>query len=270
MAQNDGSFTGSLPQLYDRELGNIMFSPYAADMAQRLKNLTSGRLLETAAGTGIVTLALASSLPAMVEIVATDLNQPMLDYAASKQGLERVRFQQADAQALPFPDGSFDVVVCQFGVMFFPDRIAGMRETRRVLKLGGRFLFNVWDKIGDNPIMAVTVQALARRYQAHPNWFLERTPCGYFDPDKIRADLKAAGFPAATIDMVRLTGSSAGPHAPALGFCQGSPMMAEIQAVDPGGLQAATDAVEAAHRDHFGSGPFNVELAALIVETQRK
>jgi len=116
MAQNDSAFTGSLPQLYDRELGNIMFSPYAADMAQRLKNLTSGRLLETAAGTGIVTLALASSLPAMVEIVATDLNQPMLDYAASKQGLERVRFQQADAQALPFPDGSFDVVVCQFGV----------------------------------------------------------------------------------------------------------------------------------------------------------
>ena len=138
MAQNDSAFTGSLPQLYDRELGNIMFSPYAADMAQRLKNLTSGRLLETAAGTGIVTLALASSLPAMVEIVATDLNQPMLDYAASKQGLEHVRFQQADAQALPFPDGSFDVVVCQFGVMFFPDRIAGMRETRRVLKLGGR------------------------------------------------------------------------------------------------------------------------------------
>jgi SAM-dependent methyltransferase len=270
MAQNDSAFTGNLPQLYDRELGNMMFSPYAADIARRLKTLTSGRLLETAAGTGIVTLALASSLPATVEIVATDLNQPMLDHAASKPGVERVRFQQADAQALPFPDASFDVVVCQFGVMFFPDRVAGMREARRVLKPGGRYLFSVWDKIADTPVMAVTVEALAKRYPAHPNWFLERTPCGYFDPDRIRADVKAAGFPDAMIDKVKLTGSSPGPRAPALGFCQGSPMMAEIQAVDPGGLQAATDAVEAAQRDRFGSGPFDVELAAMIVETTRK
>jgi ubiquinone/menaquinone biosynthesis C-methylase UbiE len=150
--------------------------PYAADMVQRLRTLTSGRVLETAAGTGIVMLALASLLPEEVEIVGTDLNQPMLDDATSKPGLDRVRFQQADATALPFPDNSFDVVVCQFGVMFFPDRVAGMREAHRVFKPGGRFFFNVWDKIDDNPVMAVTV----------------------IDPNRMRADPKAAGFPVAS------------------------------------------------------------------------
>lgn len=270
MAQTDSVFTGNLPRLYDRELGGVMFMPYAADIADRLKSMTSGRVLETAAGTGIVTQALAHALPPSVEIIATDLNQPMLDHAATKPGMEHVTFQQADALALPFPDQSFDVVVCQFGIMFFPDRVAGMREARRVLKPGGKFLFNVWGNLASNPVMAVTVEALAKRYPAHPNWFLERTPCGYFDPDKIQADLNAAGLPSAKMEVVRLTGSASGPRAPALGFCQGSPMMAEIKGIDPDGLEAATDAVETAQRDKFGSGPFNVELTALVVETERK
>jgi SAM-dependent methyltransferase len=236
MAQNDSAFTGNLPQLYDRELGSAMFMPYAADIADRLKGMASGKLLETAAGTGIVTQALAHSLSPSVEIIATDLNQPMLDHAATKPGMEHVKFQQADALALPFSDQSFDVVVCQFGIMFFPGRVAGMREARRVLKPGGKFLFNVWGNIADNPVMAVTVEALAKRYPAHPNWFLERTPCGYFDPDRIRVDLNAAGFPSARIETAKLTGRSSGPRAPAVGFCQGSPMIAEIQGIDPDGL----------------------------------
>ena len=266
MATNDSALTGNLPQLYDRELGDVMFSPYAADIVRRLSGLTSGRLLETAAGTGIVTQALAAALPGAVEIVATDLNQPMLDRAATKKGMERVHFQQANALALPFPEHSFDVVVCQFGIMFFPDRVAGMREARRVLKPGGRFLFNVWGPIADNPVMAVTVEALAKRYPAHPNWFLERTPCGYHDTDAIQSDLKSAGFPPAKIETVKLTGSSTGPRAPALGFCQGSPMIAEIQSVDPDGLHTATDAAEALLRDRFGAGQFDTALSALVIE----
>jgi SAM-dependent methyltransferase len=267
MAQNDSSFTGNLPQLYDRELGDVMFSPYAADIARRLSNLTSGNLLETAAGTGIVTQALAASLPDAVDIVATDLNQPMLDHASSKPGMARVRFQQADALALPFPDRAFDTVVCQFGVMFFPDRVAGLREARRVLRPGGKFLFSAWGQIDDNPVMAITVEALRRRYPAHPTWFLERTPCGYFDLDVMRSDLRSAGFASSTIETVKLAGSVTGPRAPALGFCQGTPMMAEIMSVDPGGLQAATDAAESLLRDRFGPGPFSTDLLALVVET---
>jgi SAM-dependent methyltransferase len=267
MATNDSVFTGNLPQLYDRELGDMMFSPYARDMVHRLSDFASGRLLETAAGTGIVTQALAGALPAAVVIVATDLNQPMLDHAAAKEGMRRVHFQQANALALPFPDQSFDVVICQFGIMFFPDRVAGMREARRVLKPGGRFLFSVWGPIGENPVMAVTVEALARRYPTHPNWFLERTPCGYHDADAIQSDLRSAGLPPAKIETVKLAGRSTGPRAPALGFCQGSPMIAEIQSVDPDGLQGATDAAEALLRDRFGAGSFDTALLALVIET---
>ena len=147
MTQNDVKFTGSMPEFYDRHLGALFFQPYADDLADRLSNLTAGTLLETAAGTGIVTETLARRLPLSVQIVATDLNQPMLDHAKTKPGVGRVTFQQADALALPFPDGGFDVLICQFGVMFFPDRQQGFREARRVLKPGGRLLFNVWDRI---------------------------------------------------------------------------------------------------------------------------
>lgn len=268
MAQNDSAFTGSLPRLYDRELGAVMFAPYAEDMAQRLNGLSAGRLLETAAGTGIVTQALAASLPRSVDIVATDLNQPMLDHAATKQGIERVQFQQADALALPFPEQSFDAVVCQFGIMFFPDRVAGMREARRVLKPGGRFLFSVWGSLADNSVMAATVEGLARWRPEHPMWFLERTPCGYRDPDTIRADLRAAGFASETIEPVTRIGRAPNARAPAIGFCQGSPMMAEIQALDPNGLDAATDAAASAIAARFGEGPFDVPLRALVVEAR--
>ena len=140
MTTGDSVFTGSIPALYDRHLGPMLFAPYAHDLAHRLVDMKAGSVLETAAGTGIVTQALAASLPSSVALVATDFNQAMIDFAAAKPGLERVSFRQADATKLPFGDASFDAVVCQFGVMFFPDRVAGYREARRVLKPGGRFV----------------------------------------------------------------------------------------------------------------------------------
>ena len=209
MAGSDSNFSGSIPQLYDRYGAPLLFGPYAADMVRRLAGMTEGRLLETAAGTGILTQALSTGLRNGIEIVATDLNQPMLDHAATKTDMGRVRFQQADALALPFADRAFDAVVCQFGIMFFPDRVAGMREARRVLKPGGRFLFSVWGRLADNPVMAEAVAGVARRYPAHPSWFMERVPCGYHDVDRIRADLRAAGFADASIETVRLMGRAA-------------------------------------------------------------
>ena len=139
MTTNDATFAGSIPALYDRHLGPVLFEPYAADMVRRFARLSEGAILETASGTGIVTQQLASALPAAVRIVATDLNQPMLDHASSKPGMERVEFRQADALKLPSADGQFDAVVCQFGVMFFPDRVAAYREARRVLKPNGNW-----------------------------------------------------------------------------------------------------------------------------------
>ena len=267
MASSDTVFSGSIPQLYDLHGGGLLFGPYAGDVVRRLAGLTEGRLLETAAGTGIVTRALAKALPSGVEIVATDLNQPMLDHAAAKPDMGRVRFQQADALALPFPDRAFDVVVCQFGIMFFPDRAAGMREARRVLKPGGRFLFSVWDRLAENPVTAAAVSGLAGRYPSHPSWFMERTPHGYHAPETIRADLRQAGFTDAAIETVRLTGHAADADSVAKMMCQGSPMRGEIETLDPGGLDGATGAAAAAVAARFGGGPVTASLQALVIET---
>jgi ubiquinone/menaquinone biosynthesis C-methylase UbiE len=150
MPPTDAVFAGSIPAFYDRYMGPLLFEPYAADLAGRLRDLRSGRVLETAAGTGIVTRMLVRVLPGAVAIVATDLNQPMLDFAAAQPGAERVEWRQADAVSLPFEKDSFDAVVCQFGVMFFPDKQAAYREARRVLKPAGRFIFSVWDRLSEN------------------------------------------------------------------------------------------------------------------------
>jgi SAM-dependent methyltransferase len=265
MARNDVVFGGSIPQLYDRHVGPAMMIPYADDLAGRLSGMRSGRLLETAAGTGIATEALARALPD-VTIISTDLNQPMLDHAAAKPRLSRVQFRQADAQQLPFDDRSFDTVVCQFGAMFFPDRAAAFREVHRVLKPGGRFLFSVWESAAENPIIVATQAGLSRRYPDHGSWFLERTPCGYRDPDVIRSDLACGGFADCRIETVRLKGKVASAAALAIGFCQGSPLRTELEALDPNGLEAATDAAAQAIAERFGQNAFDADLCALVIE----
>lgn len=269
MANSDAGFVGNMPQNYDHHMRALMFQPYADDIAARVAGHPPGRLLETAAGTGIVTAALAAALPESVEIVATDLNQPMLDHAATKPGMTRVRFQQADAQALPFPDTSFDTLICQFGVMFFPDKVQAFREAHRVLKPGGRLIFNVWDQRAANPYVDVALKALEARYPQHPSWFMERTPMGYRDPAKIRADLAAAGFAQATVETVARTGQASGPEGPATGLCHGTPLRGEIEALDPAGLAPTLKAVTDALAKAFGTGPFPVALQALVVTASR-
>jgi ubiquinone/menaquinone biosynthesis C-methylase UbiE len=219
MTGRDSVFAGSIPALYDRYLGPLLFRPYAQDLAERLGDLASGRVLETAAGTGIVTEVLAQRLPPAVAIVATDLNQAMVDHAAAKPALQRVALRQADALALPFADDSVDAVVCQFGAMFFPDKVAGYREARRVLKPGGRFVFNVWDSLAHNPITRVVVDTMAARYPDNPPRFLARTPHGHSDAAVIRRDLAAAGFAAPSIETVTLPSRAPSALDPAIGFC---------------------------------------------------
>ena len=163
MVATDKLFAGSIPEIYDRFLVPLIFEPYAADLARRVAALAPRDVLETAAGTGVLTRALAAQLAPSTRIVATDLNQPMLDQAARRQQGGSVEWKQADALALPFDDRSFDVVACQFGVMFFPDKVQGYKEARRVLRPGGRFLFNVWDRIEENEFADVVTEALAER-----------------------------------------------------------------------------------------------------------
>ncbi|HYD05334.1 MAG TPA: methyltransferase domain-containing protein [Reyranella sp.] len=269
MAGRDAVFAGSIPALYDRYLGPLLFEPYARDLAARITDLAPGRVLETAAGTGIVTAALAQRLPSAAALVATDLNQAMVDHAGTKPALMRADLRQADALKLPFEDGTFDAVACQFGVMFFPDRVAGYREAWRVLSPGGRFLFSVWDSLEHNPIPRCVVDAAAARYPQNPPRFLARTPHGHHDASVIRRELAQAGFAEPTVETVTLPSRAPSADYPAIGFCQGSPMRGEIEALDPSGLAAATEAVAAAVRQAFGTGPIEAPMQALVIAARK-
>ena len=270
MASTDTVFTGSIPALYDRYLGPLLFEPYARETAARLADLKAGALLETAAGTGIVTSALAERFPAAVDIVATDLNQAMLDFAGTKPGLARVKLRQADALALPFEESSFDAVVCQFGAMFFPDRVQGYREAYRVLRPGGRAMIAIWDSLAHNPMTRCVVDAMAARFPADPPRFLARTPHGHFDRKVIRAELAEAGFGGVTVDVVTLPSRAPSSRDAAIGLCQGTPMRGEIEARAPQGLAAATDAAAEALARAYGEGPIEAPMQALLIVARKQ
>src|SRR5882672_9215450 len=196
MPDTDKVFTGSIPKLYDTYLVPLIFEPYAEDLVNRLRSKSLSRVLEIAAGTGVVTRALASALPESISIVATDLNQAMLDQASAVGTKRAVEWRQADAMQLPFEDATFDAVVCQFGVMFFPEKSKAFSEARRVLKPGGVFLFNVWDRIEENEFADTVTSALQTLFPQDPPRFMVRTPHGYHDHAVIRRDLAGGGFKA--------------------------------------------------------------------------
>jgi ubiquinone/menaquinone biosynthesis C-methylase UbiE len=266
MVATDKVFAGSIPELYERTLVPLIFEPYALDLASRIAAIKPRRVLETAAGTGVLTRALAAALTADAQIVSTDLNQPMLNQASASQPSGRpIAWQQADALALPFEDRSFDAVACQFGAMFFPDKVQGYREARRVLKPGGRFFFSVWDRIEDNEFADVVTQALAEMFPNDPPRFMARTPHGYHDVATIRAELKAAGFADVSIDTVTERSKAPSPRDPAVAYCQGTPLRSEIEARYASGLEQATQRTMEALQRRFGSGPVDGRIQAHVI-----
>ena len=261
----DQVFSGSIPELYDTLLVPLIFEPYAVDMAARAAACQPKRVLEVAAGTGAVTRALARALPATTEIVATDLNLPMLDRAAAVGTDRPVTWQQADAQQLPFADGSFDVVICQFGAMFFPDRPRAFAEARRVLTPGGKLLLSVWGRIEDNDFANVVTKALAKRFPENPPMFLARTPHGHYDPVPIQADARAGGFTAEVMyDVVPARSRADTARAVAIAYCQGTPVRGELEAFGPDALADATDVCTDALTAQFGAGPVDGKIQALM------
>jgi ubiquinone/menaquinone biosynthesis C-methylase UbiE len=265
----DRTFQGSIPALYDHYLGPMMFAPYAHDLAARLIDLRHGRVLETAAGTGIVTRALDAALSDGVFIDSTDLNQPMLDRASSLLSSARVTWRQADAQSLPFPDSMFDAVVCQFGVMFFPDKQRAFAEAYRVLKPGGRFLFSVWDRIEANEFSDIVVSSVATLFPSDPPLFLARVPHGHHDVAPLEAHLRTAGFTSVSIETVAKESVAPTALAAAIGFCQGTPMRTEIEARDAQRLTEVTEVAAAAIAARFGTGQVVGQIRAYVIIATR-
>jgi SAM-dependent methyltransferase len=262
------AFAGTFAEFYDRYLVPLIFAPYAELVADRARGLRPHRVLETAAGTGVVTEALLRALPSNAAITATDLSQQMIDRGKARPEMERVVWQQADAMKLPFPDAAFDLIICQFGVMFFPDKQASFRECFRVLAPGGTFLFLVWDDYAtmtDSPIWIAALK-VAEMLGRQPHSLVSP---GYHDEPTIRADLAAAGFRELKIERVTRPAKAASARQAAIMTVQGSLVRTAIEAVDPSRLVEATNAVEQVMRARFGDGPVQGEANALVVTTAK-
>lgn len=259
-------FNDAVAELYDSHMVPLLFETYAHDLAERVAALKPRSVLETAAGTGVLTYAIAALVPASTSIAATDLNVAMLDRAKRKRPLDnRISWHSADALALPFTAGQFDVVACQFGAMFFPDKTAGFVEARRVLRDGGTFVFNVWDNIEANDFAQTVSEALAAVFPDNPPAFMARVPHGYCDTQQIAADVRRAGFTSLTIEALERQSTAQTAREVATAYCQGTPFRGEIEARDAGRLDEATQAATKLLTRRFGAGPVSARTRAFIV-----
>jgi len=268
LPDNDLGFAGDIPRYYERCLVPLIFEPYAVDICRRVVAFRPDSVLELAAGTGVVTRHLASQLAPGVPIVATDLNQAMLDEASRAGTVRPVEWRPADAMRLPFADHAFDVVVCQFGVMFFPDKVRAFSEARRVLRPGGRFVFNTWDRVEHNDLIRTVCGALDALFPDAPPRFMQRGPHAYADEGVIAGDLAHAGFTIQDITLVVQRSRAATAREPAIGFCYGTPLRTEIEAKGPTALAQATDAAAAALVEQYGTGPIEGSMQARVVVAQ--
>jgi len=266
MSIEDKVFSGSIPEFYDTYMVPLIFEAYAENLSKRISNLTPKSVLETAAGSGVVTRTLAPMLCENCRYVVTDLNPPMLEHARSKQTDEdNLEWAQADALNLPFDDAVFDVVFCQFGAMFFPDRVAGFAEALRVLKPGGHYIFNVWDRIETNEFADIVTKAAADKFPSDPPRFLARTPHGYHDPSTIRADTGRAGFSEVSLETLTFDSHADTARHPAMAYCHGTPLRNEIMDRDARALDEVTDLAEQALIARYGPGPIKAPMQAHVV-----
>ena len=267
MSEANARFLGTIPELYDRHLGPVIFEPYAADLARRVTLATAAPVLEVACGTGILTHQLRARLSPTVRLVATDLNQPMIDYARSKLGaLAPIDWRPADAAALPFPSASFAALACQFGLMFIPDKEAAFREARRVLAKDGLFAFNVWGSFEHNPFGRIAHETIGSFFSADPPNFYQ-VPFGFHDPDLLRRFLDANDFGQVKLEWLTLEARSPSAKSFAVGLVRGNPVSIAIQergvALDP-----IVEALGAALARVGGDHPFRSTMQALVVTAQ--
>ena len=266
IAEDSARFDGSIPEIYDRYLGALLFEPHAADIAERIAKRHPRRVLEIAAGTGIVSRQLLEALPKETSLTVTDLNAPMLEYAKTKStvGERDVVWRQADAQQLPFSDESFDAVVCQFGIMFFPDKLGGLLEFNRVLEKGGALIFSVWDSFDANPVQSIAHSTIGAFFEEDPPDFY-KVPCGMGDKAEAVRLTEDAGFKDIVIETVSLTGSGSSARSAAQGLVNGNPVINAIRERGTADVDEIVLALARALEVRFGPGPIEVPLRAHVV-----
>jgi SAM-dependent methyltransferase len=252
-----------MPEAYDQWLAPAMFQPFAVDLARRAARLSPHRVLEIAAGTGVLTRELVAAIPA-AEVTATDLNVAMVEYGSRRA--PGASWRQADALHLPFGNEQFDLVVCQFGVMFFPDKPAAFREIRRVLTPEGRLLFSAWSTVETHDFAAALVAGIERAFPDDPPAFVAAVPHGYSDTGQAVADLAAGGLGCVSAESVTLDGLASSAADVAAGFCTGTPLRMAIEA--RGDLTATTAVVSDEMRTRLGDGPVTARMTAYVIEAQ--
>ena len=269
MPTENVAFVGSIPENYDRYLGPVLFEPYAKDLAERIRVPAVGSLLEVACGTGIVTRRLRDRLPPSVKIVATDLNEAMMTFATQKfRSDENIEWKPADALDLPFGDGSFDAVVCQFGLMFFPDKQRGVSEAYRVLKPDGQYTFSVWDAIERIDLAKATETVIKQFFPENPPDFYD-IPFSFHEQDKLQSVLMTAGFREITIDVVPFPCVSASARDAAHGLIHGNPVINAINERDPSKAPEIEAALAEKIAAQFGNAPVNAHMQAIVCSAIR-
>jgi ubiquinone/menaquinone biosynthesis C-methylase UbiE len=265
-APQNSNFIGSIPENYDRYLGPVLFEPYAADLVERLRGAKFANVLELACGTGRLTAHLVTLLDEKGRLSATDLNADMIEIAKEKISDQRINWQVADAQELPYADQSFDLVACQFGVMFFPDKAKAFQEACRVLKPGGQFLFNTWDSLDQNTHSLLVQKALREVMGKDAPDFMDRGPFSYFDPEAIRTSLADAGFSAISIRVVAKQAYYQSNETILRGFLEGSPLANFLHKLKPELQQKLKESVAREIVNAFGANNHHFPMQALVCE----
>lgn len=260
------AFTGTIPGNYDQFMGPLFFEPYANDLAARIKEQPARKVLEIACGTGRVTKHLRKALPADTTLVATDLNAGMLAVAKYNLANENIEFKEADAQSLPFDDNSFDLVVCQFGFMFMPDKPKAFREVYRVLTTGGQLIFNTWDKLENNEASLIVRDVVTENLGSAEFY---NVPFSINTKKQIEKLLNDAGFNDINVSLVTKQGTGVTALEAAKGLLLGTPafkQIAEARKTSPEQLVSISQQrLEAV----YGTGIITTELNAWVGEGKK-
>lgn len=258
-------FTGSIPEIYDKHLGPLLFEPFAEDLSERISNKNSESVLELACGTGRLTNYLFNKLH-YAKIISTDINPDMISFAKKKVTGENIEWMHTDMQEIPFEDSIFDLVICQFGVMFVPDKIKAFKEINRVLKPGGTFLFNTWDKLETNKLAIFSNEFINTYFMDDPITFYH-IPFSYFTESDIKMEMNEGGFKNTSFTLVAKAGKSESAAHAAIGFVEGNPVSAFIKERDPKLISVIRDNLANALAEKFGNNPMTCSMNAIVVET---